>query len=187
MSLIKETDYGTPAATSDKTVTLTIDGFTVTVPEGTSIMRAAMKMGTEVPRLCATDSDAAFLHHASRGRHGGDDAEHAAEGPPPQRHGTLYLRPSARLPHLLGERQLRAPGHGRRRRPARSALRLRGREPSQGRKGHVQPLFHLRSSEMHRLLALRARLRGSAGHLRADRRRPRLPIDHRSRHGRIVP
>ena len=60
MSLIKETDYGTPAATSDKTVTLTIDGFTVTVPEGTSIMRAAMKMGTEVPRLCATDSVAAF-------------------------------------------------------------------------------------------------------------------------------
>src|SRR5579883_6459 len=60
MSLIKETDYGTPAAKSDKTVTLTIDGFTVTVPEGTSIMRAAMTVGTEVPRLCATDSMAAF-------------------------------------------------------------------------------------------------------------------------------
>src|SRR5579872_4134768 len=60
MSLIKETDYGTPPAKSDKTVTLTIDGFTVTVPEGTSIMRAAMTMGTEVPRLCATDSVAAF-------------------------------------------------------------------------------------------------------------------------------
>jgi formate dehydrogenase major subunit len=60
MSLIKETDYGTPAAKSDKTVTLTIDGFTVTVPEGTSIMRAAMTVGTEVPRLCATDSVAAF-------------------------------------------------------------------------------------------------------------------------------
>jgi len=60
MSLIKETDYGTPAAKSDKKVTLTIDGFTVTVPEGTSIMRAAMNVGTEVPRLCATDSVAAF-------------------------------------------------------------------------------------------------------------------------------
>jgi formate dehydrogenase major subunit len=60
MSLIKETDYGTPAAKSDKTVTLTIDGFTVTVPEGTSIMRAAMTVGTEVPRLCATDSVVAF-------------------------------------------------------------------------------------------------------------------------------
>src|SRR5215469_12708730 len=60
MSLIKETDYGTPAAKSDKTITLTIDGFTVTVPEGTSVMRAAMTVGTEVPRLCATDSMAAF-------------------------------------------------------------------------------------------------------------------------------
>ncbi|MDE1903687.1 MAG: formate dehydrogenase subunit alpha [Alphaproteobacteria bacterium] len=60
MSLIKETDYGTPAAKSDKKITLTIDGFTVTVPEGTSIMRAAMNVGTEVPRLCATDSVAAF-------------------------------------------------------------------------------------------------------------------------------
>ncbi|HEV2163215.1 MAG TPA: formate dehydrogenase subunit alpha [Stellaceae bacterium] len=60
MSLIKETDYGTPTAKSDKQVTLTIDGFTVTVPEGTSIMRAATTVGTEVPRLCATDSVAAF-------------------------------------------------------------------------------------------------------------------------------
>ncbi|HTI86850.1 MAG TPA: formate dehydrogenase subunit alpha [Alphaproteobacteria bacterium] len=56
MSLIKETDYGTPPATSDKTVTLTIDGFPVSVPEGTSIMRAAMDAGIKVPKLCATDS-----------------------------------------------------------------------------------------------------------------------------------
>ncbi|MDE2167241.1 MAG: formate dehydrogenase subunit alpha [Alphaproteobacteria bacterium] len=60
MELIKETDYGTPAAKSDKTVTLTIDGFGVTVPEGTSIMRAAMTLGVQVPKLCATDSLAAF-------------------------------------------------------------------------------------------------------------------------------
>jgi formate dehydrogenase major subunit len=36
-------------------VTLTIDGFEVTVPEGTSIMRAAMEVGTKIPKLCATD------------------------------------------------------------------------------------------------------------------------------------
>ena len=36
-------------------VTLTIDGNSVTVPEGTSIMRAAMEVGTEIPKLCATD------------------------------------------------------------------------------------------------------------------------------------
>ncbi len=60
MALIKEIDYGTPAATSQKSVTLTIDGVSVSVPEGTSIMRAAMDMGTEIPKLCATDSLQSF-------------------------------------------------------------------------------------------------------------------------------
>ncbi len=55
MTLVHETDYGTPASKSEKTVTLTIDGQSVTVPEGTSIMRAAMEIGTEIPKLCATD------------------------------------------------------------------------------------------------------------------------------------
>src|SRR3979490_553941 len=59
-SLINEIDYGTPAALADKTVTLTIDGQAVTVPEGTSIMRAAMEMGTQIPKLCATDMLEAF-------------------------------------------------------------------------------------------------------------------------------
>jgi formate dehydrogenase major subunit len=58
--LIKETDYGTPASRSTRTVTLTIDGVQVTVPEGTSIMRAAMELGTQIPKLCATDSIEAF-------------------------------------------------------------------------------------------------------------------------------
>ncbi len=60
MSLIKEIDYGTPASKSEKLVTLAIDGVSVTVPEGTSIMRAAMEMGTEIPKLCATDMLASF-------------------------------------------------------------------------------------------------------------------------------
>jgi formate dehydrogenase major subunit len=60
MSLIQETDYGTPASKAEKTVTLTIDGREVTVPEGTSIMRAAMEAGTEIPKLCATDMLDAF-------------------------------------------------------------------------------------------------------------------------------
>ena len=38
-------------------------------------------------------------------------------------------------------------------------------------KDESNPVFHLRPVEMHRLLALRARLRGGAGHLRADHRR----------------
>jgi formate dehydrogenase major subunit len=60
MSLIHETDYGTPRAQSATTVTLTIDGQQVTVPEGTSIMRAAMELGTKIPKLCATDMLEAF-------------------------------------------------------------------------------------------------------------------------------
>src|SRR5271155_2306654 len=60
MSLVHEIDYGTPRSKAEKTVTLTIDGSAVTVPEGTSIMRAAMEMGTKIPKLCATDMLEAF-------------------------------------------------------------------------------------------------------------------------------
>jgi formate dehydrogenase major subunit len=60
MSLVHEIDYGTPRSRAEKTVTLTIDGRAVTVPEGTSIMRAAMEMGTQIPKLCATDMVDAF-------------------------------------------------------------------------------------------------------------------------------
>ncbi|HEV2365497.1 MAG TPA: formate dehydrogenase subunit alpha [Caulobacteraceae bacterium] len=49
-------DYGTPAAKSAQTVTLTIDGRPVTAPAGTSILRAAMEVGAAIPKLCATDS-----------------------------------------------------------------------------------------------------------------------------------
>ncbi len=60
MSLVHETDYGTPASKSTAMVELTIDGTKVSVPEGTSIMRAAMDAGIAVPKLCATDMLDAF-------------------------------------------------------------------------------------------------------------------------------
>lgn len=60
MSLIHEIDYGTPASLSTETVTLTIDGREVTVAAGTSIMRASMEAGIQVPKLCATDMVDAF-------------------------------------------------------------------------------------------------------------------------------
>ena len=60
MSLISEIDYGTPRSRAEKTVTLTVDGVEIAVPEGTSIMRAAMEMGTKIPKLCATDMLDAF-------------------------------------------------------------------------------------------------------------------------------
>jgi formate dehydrogenase major subunit len=53
-------DLGTPPAAGPASVTLTIDGFPVTVPAGTSILRAAALAGIKVPKLCATDSVEAF-------------------------------------------------------------------------------------------------------------------------------
>src|SRR3977135_4525761 len=60
MSLIEETDFGTPRSKSQTMVTLTIDGRNIRVPEGTSFMRAAMEAGTQIPKLCATDMVDAF-------------------------------------------------------------------------------------------------------------------------------
>lgn len=53
---LKNTDCGTPASLSEELVTLHIDGREVTVPKGTSLMRAAVDGGIKVPKLCATDS-----------------------------------------------------------------------------------------------------------------------------------
>src|SRR4051812_6438680 len=49
-------DRGTPASESAQVVTLQIDGVEVSAPAGTSVMRAAIDAGIEVPKLCATDS-----------------------------------------------------------------------------------------------------------------------------------
>ena len=56
MNQLNETDYGTPARASENMVTLEIDGVAVTVPAGTSVMRASVEAGINVPKLCATDS-----------------------------------------------------------------------------------------------------------------------------------
>lgn len=59
-------DFGTPDRTASATasqagqasqdVTLEIDGQRVSVPAGTSIMRAAALSDVNIPKLCATDS-----------------------------------------------------------------------------------------------------------------------------------
>ncbi|MEW5834648.1 MAG: formate dehydrogenase subunit alpha [Pseudomonadota bacterium] len=60
MLSIVEIDRGTPAAVSAKTVSLEIDGRTIAVPEGTSVMRAASLAGIAIPKLCATEMLDAF-------------------------------------------------------------------------------------------------------------------------------
>jgi formate dehydrogenase major subunit len=60
MALIRELDTGTPIRVGAATVTLTIDGQSVSVPAGTSVMAAAASAGTQIPKLCATDMLEAF-------------------------------------------------------------------------------------------------------------------------------
>ena len=55
MRAIDDFDFGTPAA-AGAPVSLTIDDLEVTVPAGTSVMRAAIAAGRMIPKLCATDS-----------------------------------------------------------------------------------------------------------------------------------
>ena len=60
MARVLTLDYGTPASKALTLVSLTIDGRAVSVPEGTSIMRAAQIAGASIPKLCATDMLNAF-------------------------------------------------------------------------------------------------------------------------------
>jgi formate dehydrogenase major subunit len=60
MGFERQRDFGTPESQSAEQVTLTIDGREVTVPAGTSVMRAAAETGGDIPKLCATDNMKAF-------------------------------------------------------------------------------------------------------------------------------
>jgi formate dehydrogenase major subunit len=60
MNLLNGIDYGTPKRESAHLVTLEIDGKTICVPQGTSVLRAAAEAGINVPKLCATESLEAF-------------------------------------------------------------------------------------------------------------------------------
>jgi formate dehydrogenase major subunit len=60
MLSIVEHDHGTPARDGTKLVSLTIDGREITVPEGTSVMRAASLSDVKIPKLCATEQLEAF-------------------------------------------------------------------------------------------------------------------------------
>ncbi len=65
MGILREPDFGTPDVRSAggeaaDNVAVEIDGHTVSVPAGISVMRAAALAGLSVPRLCSTDSLQAF-------------------------------------------------------------------------------------------------------------------------------
>ena len=125
MALIREIDYGTPKRTSATAVTLEIDGKPITVPAGTSVMRAAAEAGVQVPKLCATDNLEPFgscrlCLVEIDGRNGtpascttpveaGHESAHAiaqAGETAPRRDGAVHVGSSARLPDQLRKRRL---------------------------------------------------------------------------------
>ncbi len=195
MSLIQEIDYGTPHSKAEKTVNVTIDGVKLAVPEGTSIMRAAMDVGNQIPKLCATDMVEAFgscrlCLVEIEGRAGTP-----ASCTTPVAEGMVVHTQTERLKRLRkGVMELYISEH-----PLdcltcsangdcelqdmAGAVGLRevrygydgARHPNPGL-DTSNPYFTYESVQMHRLLALRAGLRGGAGHLRADHRRARLRI-----------
>ena len=142
-------DLGTPGVDASKTVTLDIDGVSVTVPEGTSIMRAAATVGRQVPKLCATDTLKAFgscrlclVEIEGRKGYPASCTTLVADGikvrteiaqahaTPSRCDGALYLRPPARLRNVPCQWPLRASGHGRRPRHHRVSVRPERQEPS---------------------------------------------------------
>ena len=67
MALIQELDYGTPPRIAETLVTLEIDGKPVTVPAGTSVMRAAIEVGHERGRGLVVADVSARIHVAISG------------------------------------------------------------------------------------------------------------------------
>jgi len=133
-------DLGTPAAHGEP-VTLTIDGFEVTVPAGTSVMRAAALADIQVPKLCASDNLEAFgscrlCVVEIEGRRGTPASCTTPVAPgmvvhtqsqknsqnPQRRDGALYLGSPVGLFDLFSQWRLRIARHGRGRWPARCAV-----------------------------------------------------------------
>ena len=201
MTIAEDIDYGTPAEPLARTGDASRSTASpVTVPAGTSVMRAAAEAGVAIPKLCATDRLDAF--GSCRlcvvdidGRKGTpascttpcDDGmvvhtqtPHVAK----LRRGVMELYISdhpldcltcpangdCELQDMAGVVGLREVRYG-----------FDGENHLERPEGRVQPLLHLRRQQVHRLQPLRAGLRRGPGHLRADDRRPRLRLEGQRR------
>ena len=144
-----------------------------------------------VPKLCATDSLEPFgscrlcLVESRGGRlsrllHDAVEPGMKVNTQSPKlaaaqwRDGAVHLRPSAGLPDLCRQRQLRAADMA-------GVVGLRevrygydGENHFHSEKDESNPYFTYDPVQMHRLQPLRARLRGNPGHVCADHLRPRL-------------
>jgi formate dehydrogenase major subunit len=203
---LKNTDCGTPASLSEELVTLHIDGREVTVPKGTSLMRAAVDGGIKVPKLCATDSLEPFgscrlCLVQIEGRKGFPascttpaEAGMKVRTQSPQlqelRKGVMELYISdhpldcltcssngdCELQDMAGVVGLREVRYG-----MDGANHFKGEARAEV---DTPTLFQLRPQQVHCLQSLRARLRGNAGHVCADDQRTRFRVAHHGRPGR---
>ena len=182
MHAIDHVDPGTPPSRqSSKLVTLEIDGVAVTVPEGTRSCAPRRCSATQIPKLCATDTLKAFgscrlclveidgrsgypglVHDARRRRH---------EGPHGERRSSTQLRTNV-MELYISDHPLdceSCPANGQcelqdmaeRARRHRDPLRLRRHEPTSSTRRRTTAIRTSRSirDALHRLLALRARVR----------------------------
>ncbi len=182
-------------------------GMRVTVPEGTSVMRAAALAGVDIPKLCATDSLEAFgscrlcLVEVD-GRRGtpascttpvadGMVVTHPdAEGSPSSAASVMELYISDHPLDCLtcsanGDCELQDMAGSVGLREVRYGYD--GENHLDAAEGPHQPVLRLRPVQVHRLLALRAGLRRGPGHVRADDRGPRLRLEGVRRRGRVLP
>ena len=190
MTLLKELDYGTPLRSGRRHGHADHRRRAGDGAQGHLGHGRRAQLGTQIPKLCATDSLEAFgscrlCLVEIEGRRGTP-----ASCTTPVEEGMVVHTQTPRLAKLRkgvmelyisdhpldcltcsanGDCELQDMAGAVGLRDVRYGYR--GREPSHRGEGREQPVFHLRSLQVHRLLALRARLRGSAGHLRADHRR----------------
>ena len=171
-----------------RSVALEIDGRAVAVPEGTSVIRAAAEAGIHIPKLCATDSLEPFgscrlCLVEIEGQRG-----FPASCTTPVRAGMKVRTESPALARLrrgvmelyISDHPLdclTCPANGKcELQDMAGAVGLRevryrngdGANHLHADKDRLESVFHFRSVEMHRVFAMRPRVRGSAGHVRTD-------------------
>ena len=190
-------------------VTLEIDGAAVTVPEGTSIMRAAgvgraaTSRSSAPPdtlkafgscRLCLVEIEGRRGYPASCTTLVADGIKVQTESPkltaaPPQRDGALSLRSSrstACSTSASGRCELHEHGRERSASPAR-ATAWPAQTTSHAPKDDEQPVFHVRSVECIVCSRCVAGVRRGAGHVRADDPGARVRLEGRREPERVVP
>ena len=194
-------DYGTPPRDGEA-VSLTIDGTAVSVPAGSSVMLAAAVAGEPIPKLCATDTLAAFgscrvCLVEVEGKRGYPASCTMLVEPGmvvrTQSDALTRLRKSIVELYLSHFPASEVPDGWTEFHEVLDAVGVKDHPYGNGRTHHDAPIdksnpyFLFDPGQVHRLQPLRARLRRDPGHLRAHHPGPRLRIRGGGEPGGTVP